>query len=145
MATMHNFTLCHSESHLLYDWRFTGNQSVLARSPEAPWDSRPVILFCGHSPYVTSSSMRRWVCRLQSLLILASAVILWSESCGTHDHVLLSQIRDSTKLEAKVPVFIPPRNRVARLHPQALGSIFVASYTSQGYSGGIWTRLHTDV
>jgi hypothetical protein len=29
------------------------------------------------------------------LLVLASAVILRSESRGTHDHILLSQIRDS--------------------------------------------------
>jgi hypothetical protein len=35
-----------------------------------------------------------------------------------------------------------PRNRVAQLYPQALGSLFVASYDSQGYGGGIRTRLH---
>jgi hypothetical protein len=34
------------------------------------------------------------VCRLQLLLVLASAVILGSESRGTRDHILLSQIRD---------------------------------------------------
>jgi hypothetical protein len=45
-------------------------------------------------------------CRLQLLLILASAVILGSESRGTHDHILLSQIRDSPDLEGQVPVFI---------------------------------------
>jgi hypothetical protein len=33
------------------------------------------------------------VCRLQLLLVLASAVILGSESRGTRDHILLSQIR----------------------------------------------------
>jgi hypothetical protein len=32
--------------------------------------------------------------RLQLLLVLASAVIIWSDSLGTRDHVLLSQIRD---------------------------------------------------
>jgi hypothetical protein len=41
---------------------------------------------------------------------------------------------------------IPPtwrgRNRVTRLYPQALGSLFVSSYDSQGYGGGILTRLH---
>jgi hypothetical protein len=42
-------------------------------------------------------------------------------------------------LERQVPVFISLRNRVA----QALGSLFVASYDSQGYGGGIRTRLHT--
>jgi hypothetical protein len=40
-----------------------------------------------------------------------------------------------------VPVFISPRNRVAQLYPQALGSLFVASYDSQGCGGGIRTRL----
>jgi hypothetical protein len=34
------------------------------------------------------------VCRLNLLLGLASAVILGSESRGTRDHILLSQIRD---------------------------------------------------
>jgi hypothetical protein len=41
--------------------------------------------------------MRGWVCRLQLLLALASAVILRSESRGTHDHILLSQIRNSPR------------------------------------------------
>jgi hypothetical protein len=50
---------------------------------------------------------------------------------------------DSPNLEGQVPVFISPRNRVAQLYPRALGSIFVASYDSQGYGGGILTRLHT--
>jgi hypothetical protein len=77
------------------------------------------------------------------LLVLASAVILGSESLGTHDHILLSQIRGSPNLEGQVPVFISPRNRVAQLYPRALGSLFIASYDSQGYGGGIRPRLHT--
>jgi hypothetical protein len=32
-------------------------------------------------------------CRLQLLLVLASAIILRSESRGNHDHILVSQIR----------------------------------------------------
>jgi hypothetical protein len=39
--------------------------------------------------------MRIWVCRLQFLLAFASAVILKSEPRRTHDHILLSHIRDS--------------------------------------------------
>jgi hypothetical protein len=80
--------------------------------------------------------------RSQLLLVFASTVILGSESRGTHDHILLSQIRVSSNLEGQVPLFISPRNRVAQLYPQALGSLFVASYDSQGYGGGIRTRLH---
>jgi hypothetical protein len=40
------------------------------------------------------SLTRGRVCHLQLLLALASAVILGSESRGTRDHILLSQIRD---------------------------------------------------
>jgi hypothetical protein len=47
------------------------------------------------NPYTKSSLTRGWVCRLQLLLAFASAVILGSQSLGTHDHMLLSQTRDS--------------------------------------------------
>jgi hypothetical protein len=67
------------------------------------------------------------VCRLQLLLVLASAFFLGSESRGTRNHILLSQIRDSPNLEGQVPVFVFPMNGVAQLYPQALGSLFVAS------------------
>jgi hypothetical protein len=40
------------------------------------------------------SLTRGRVCRLQLLLALANAVILRSKSPGTHDHILLCQIRD---------------------------------------------------
>jgi hypothetical protein len=87
--------------------------------------------------------MRERVCRLQLLLALASAVILGPKSRGTHDHILLSQIRDSPNVEGQVLVFIFPRNRVAQLYSQALGPLSVTSYDSQGYGGGIQNRLHT--
>jgi hypothetical protein len=48
----------------------------------------------GHSPCLTSSLTRGWVCRIQLLLALASAVILRSRFSGIHDH-----IRDSPNLE----------------------------------------------
>jgi hypothetical protein len=88
--------------------------------------------------------MRGWLCRLQLLVVLASAVILKSKYSGTHDHILLSQIRDSPSLEGQVPVFISP-NRVARLYTQVLGSLFDTSCDSQGYNGGIKIRLHTGI
>jgi hypothetical protein len=86
--------------------------------------------------------MRGRVCRLQLVVALASAVILGSESRGTSDHILLCQIRDSSNLEGQVPVFISPRNRVAQLYPEALAALFIATYDSHGYGGGIRPRLH---
>jgi hypothetical protein len=131
------------ESELLYNWRFTANQFVLATSPLRSTTRIFIILIfqlstCGYSPYVTSPLKRGWVCRLQWLLGLASAVILRSQSRGIHDHILLSP-----NLEGRVPAFIYPNSRVARLHPQALVSIFVVSYDSQGSGEGIRPRFHT--
>jgi hypothetical protein len=40
------------------------------------------------------SLTRRRVCRIQFLVVLASAVVFGSESSRTHGHILLSQIRD---------------------------------------------------
>jgi hypothetical protein len=86
---------------------------------------------------------RERVCRLQLLLVLVSVIIIGSESRGTRNHILLSQIRDSTNLEAQVSLFTSPKNRIAQLYSHTLGSIFVASYDSQGYGGGIRTRLQS--
>jgi hypothetical protein len=102
-----------SESESLYDWRFTANQFVLATSPLRLTTSN----FIFQLNIAVIVLTRGWVCRLQLLLVLASAVILRSDSRGTHDHILLSQIRDSPNLEGQVPVCISPRNRVARLYP----------------------------
>jgi hypothetical protein len=131
-----------SKSKICYGWQSV-IQSVLVSS--SVWNPRPDFwycqtvscLWCG-VPYLT----RGQVCHLQLLLALASAVILWSESHGTHDHILLSQIWLIPNLEGQVPVFISLRNRVAQLYPQALGSLFVTSYNSEGYGGGIPTCLH---
>jgi hypothetical protein len=62
------------------------------------------------------------------LLVLASVVILRSESRETHDHILPSQIRVSPNLQGKVPNFICPRNRMSHLYHQALVPLFVAPY-----------------
>jgi hypothetical protein len=43
----------------------------------------------------------------------------------------------------QVSVYMFRSARVAQLYPQALGSLFVAFYDSQGYGGDILTRLHT--
>jgi hypothetical protein len=86
-----------SVSELLYDWRFTANQFGLAASPSRA-TARMYFFFqlniCGHTPYITSFLTRDWVCNLQFLLAIASAVIHGSKYRGTRNHTLLSQIRD---------------------------------------------------
>jgi hypothetical protein len=52
-------------------------------------------------------------------------------------------LRQSHNLEDQVSVFMSPSDRVAQLYPQAVGSIFVAYYDSQGCGGGILTPLST--
>jgi hypothetical protein len=71
--------------------------------------------------FVAPSLARGRVCNLlvQLLLGLAIAVTLGSKSRRTHGHILLSHLR-LPNLEGQVPVFISPRNRVARLYPRAL-------------------------
>jgi hypothetical protein len=128
----------------LYDWQFTANQFVLVTSPFRLATSNFIFLLNtrGYSPYVTSSLIRGWVCRLQLLLLLASTIILRSKSCGTHDHILLSQIQHYPSLEGQVLIFISPRNMVAQLYPRHWVPLLLLPMT-QGYSGGIWPCLRT--
>jgi hypothetical protein len=83
--------------------------------------------------FVASSLTRGRVCNVlvQLLLGLASVVTL-CRSPAELMAIFYCLICDCPNLEGQVPVFISPRNRVAQLNPQALGSIFVASYDSQG-------------
>jgi hypothetical protein len=87
--------------------------------------------------FVAPSLSRERVCNLLSLLDSPA------QSRETQDRILCPNSLDSTNLEGQVPVFISPRNRVAQIYPQALGSLSVASYDSPGYGGGIVSRLHT--
>jgi hypothetical protein len=124
LVTDPNSTLCLrpywlanlSQLTKLYDWLFNANQFDLVASSLILTTSNFIFQLntCGYSPYVAPSLTRGRVCRLQLLLVLASAVILRFESHRTCDHILPSQIRDSPNLEGQVPVFMSPRNRVAQ-------------------------------
>jgi hypothetical protein len=96
-----------SQSHFT-----TGGLPPISSSwSQAPCDPRPIFFqlnACCHSPYTTCSLTRGWVCRLQLLLVLASAFIVRSESHRIHDHILRSQIQDSSNLEVRSPYLYPP-------------------------------------
>jgi hypothetical protein len=52
-------------------------------------------------------------------------------------HFTVSESR-ITQPGDQVSVFISPRNRMAQIYRQALGSLSVACYDSQGYGGSDW-------
>jgi hypothetical protein len=119
------FTLTHSP-HLLTSNQIyvmiDGQLASLTWSQAPIWSPRTDFLLLSDSCGFVDVGCPLWwgdgVYRLQLLLVLASAVILVSESRGTHDRNLLSQIRDSPNLVGQVPVFISPRNRVAQYTPR---------------------------
>jgi hypothetical protein len=75
--------------------------------------------------------------------VLASTVILRSETRENHYHILLSQIRDSTNFEDQVPVFIPPVIRWPSYIPRYWVP-FPSPFTTRRVTVEIIrTRLHT--
>jgi hypothetical protein len=155
-----------SESKLLYDWRFIANQFIFAlsllRLTTRNFFSQ--VNPCCHSPYVTSSLTRRWVYRLQLLLVLANAVILESESRGTRDRILLSQIRDSPKPGGPGRRIYIPQERSGPVTPalamktrrephkkhcfQELAYLFIAgeTYLSSRYQAvAVFVRCHITI
>jgi hypothetical protein len=96
------------------------------------WQLR--VCFCW-APSLT----RGRVCLLHMLLLLASVVILGSESLGTRDHILLSQIWDfpfpssPTTRRITVEVFDPASTRVFHPAKSKLKFYPAKSSQSQGY------------
>jgi hypothetical protein len=58
-------------------------------------------------------------------------------------HFTVSDSRRTQPGEPGPRIYIPQEQGDPKIYPQALGSLFVASYDSQGYGGGIRTGLHT--
>jgi hypothetical protein len=137
-------TESHSQSYFL-----TGGLPPLIRFGDKPLETHDQCFFqlntCGHSSYVI-------VLILSDERMGLSFTVAAGPRQRTHSQVRVTRdswphftvsFRDSPNLEGQVPVFMCPRNRVAELYPQALGSLPVASYDLQGYGGGIRSRLHT--
>jgi hypothetical protein len=78
------------------------------------------------------SLTRGRVCNLQLLLCLASAAFSRLSTAGIGTIFYCLSIETPQNWGARFPALIFPRNRVALLYRRALGSLFVASYNSQG-------------
>jgi hypothetical protein len=64
---------------------------------------------------------------------------LWFKSRSARDHILLSHLR----LIHAGPLIYILQEQSGPVTPPALGSLYIGSYNTQGYGGGILTRLHT--
>jgi hypothetical protein len=98
-----------SESELLYDWRFTANQFVLATSPLRLKTSNMFQLStCGHTPYVTSSMMREWVCRLQLFLASPAQLLSGSSPAGLMTTFYCLKFETPPTWMVRFPYLYPP-------------------------------------
>jgi hypothetical protein len=113
------------ERKRVYIWSIYKNRCKIYLGVKPPSESKDQIFITviqsRVSWYGAPPLTKGWVCHLQLLLALSSPAILRSKSRGTHDHILLSEIGDSSNLEGQIYLFISPRNRVAQIYPQALG------------------------
>jgi hypothetical protein len=102
---------------------FYGTRRSITMFTRALHWSRSIQFMSSHS--ISLRSILILFTHLRLCLPSGLAVILRSESVGTHDHILLSQIRDSPNLEGQVPAFISPRNRVGPVIPPGTGFPFL--------------------
>jgi hypothetical protein len=70
---------------------------------------------------------------------ICSVITQWSESLRTRNHTLLSHLRLPQPRGTGSRIYIPQEQGGPVIPPQALGSLYVASYDSQSYGGGIVT------
>jgi hypothetical protein len=82
--------------------------------------------------FVAPSLKRGRVCNLLLLLVLASAVPLGSESCGTQDHILLSQFFRLPQPERQSPRIYIPQER------SGMGYILVRHHLSILFIRKLW-------
>jgi hypothetical protein len=115
---------------LSHDWRSVG-QSVLLSGCHLELTIRffSVLTTAGGTP----SLARGWICNVLVHCFWAlPEQSLLGRSPTELTPIFHSLICDSPNLKGQISVFTSPRKRVAELYPRALGSLYVASYYSQG-------------
>jgi hypothetical protein len=107
-------SLCRSRSHIATD-----GQSVSkswCRAPSGAPDQIYITIWQLRSCFCGAPSLTRGrVCLLYMLLTLASAVFLGSESLGTRDRILLSQIWDFPFRPCPCVLSVAPQIQCLRL------------------------------
>jgi hypothetical protein len=93
--------------------------------------------------FVAPSLMRGRVCNCTIAFRPCQSSHSWVEvPQNSRPYFTVSSETPST-WRARSPYLYPPGTGWPSYTPGAVGSLFVASYGSQGYGGGILTRLHT--
>jgi hypothetical protein len=129
----------------------TDGQSVSLPWCQAPtWGSRPDCYYCQTLDdfFIWGAlSDERTGMSFTIAAGLAGGVILGSESLGTHDHILLFQIRDSPNLEGQIPHIYVSQEQGGPVIPPGIGFSFRRllrlaglrwGYSNPPPSGGIW-------
>jgi hypothetical protein len=122
--------LLKSKSKLYYDRRSVGQSVLLSGTHLGPVTKLSIFIQLKVCSCGALSLTRGRCCSLQLLLSLVSEVFVVSEFLGTHYHISLSQISDSSNLEGQASAFISFWNRVAQLYPPdtVLRSISFSQY-----------------
>jgi hypothetical protein len=116
--------------------------AVVMKKKTIFWDIMPI----SSSSSSSSSAKQPFLSHILPYKILSDCIrfsLLWiSQEVFSFYRARSSVLRQTPNLEQQVSVFMPPSDRVAQLYLQAPVSLFVAFYNSQGYGGGILSRLH---
>jgi hypothetical protein len=84
--------------------------------------------------YGTPHLKRGWVCNLQFLLGVTSAMFLGSEFCRTHNQILRLKFETSPVWRARFLYLFPPRNRVYQIAEEAQSLKLCYNWQSVGQS-----------
>jgi hypothetical protein len=140
------YRLCLTESRSQSYVMTDGQLASLSSCQGSIWGPKPDFCYCQ-----TVAGLLMWGALSDERTGLSFTIAAGLRQ-GSHSQVLVP--RDSrpyfTISDSRLPQtwrarspYLSPRNRVALLYPQALGSLFATSYDWQGYGGGIRTHFHT--
>jgi hypothetical protein len=136
-----NWTVTQSNSQSYFTTG--GLQPISSSWQQAPWDSRPVFSFFINWTLAVIVLMQHPLWREDESVVYNCCWSSPAQSFSSRSPAGLMTIFCCLRFEtppdwrARSSHLYPPRDKMAQLYPQKLGYLFVASYDSQGYGGGI--------